>query len=377
MSYDREPQANNGGNLPAQIRKVRAAQADGARRDGCDLSGGRRRARLPEVLRRQEGDRREERSRQGESLSRRGQGGAAPLARQPGPHLRRRRGRRRVLHRDGAGRGEGPARDLEPLRPHPHAHPARRRAARGARDRPRAGLRPLARRPAPGPPRRRAAQHPHQLLRRGEADRLRSGAQRAQAGEHRPRRGLRPRVVPVARAGARRDRRRAHRHLQPGDRAVGAGDREPVPAARQPRPGDGDVAGAPPARAAAVVEGSLDHAEPRRAPDARAGPGSRASVSVGRGDAQGALRDHRADLAARRRRADRRLPARPLRPGGEGGARRARQAAGRQRPAVRPAGDAPLGVAHAGAAVIARIRQHPAAVPQGRRCGWASTSPGG
>ncbi len=58
------------------------------------------------------------------------------VARQPGPHLRRRRGRRRVLHRHGAGRGEGPARDLEPLRPHPHAHPARRRAARGARDLP-------------------------------------------------------------------------------------------------------------------------------------------------------------------------------------------------------------------------------------------------
>ena len=35
-----------------------------------------------------------------------------------------------------------------------------------------------------GPPRRRAAQHPAQLLRRGEADRLRPGAQRAQAGAH-------------------------------------------------------------------------------------------------------------------------------------------------------------------------------------------------
>ena len=44
MSYDREPKAKNGGKLPAQVWKVRAAQADGAGRDGCDLSGGRRRA---------------------------------------------------------------------------------------------------------------------------------------------------------------------------------------------------------------------------------------------------------------------------------------------------------------------------------------------
>ena len=95
----------------------------------------------------------------------------------------------------------------------------------GARDRARAGLRPQLRRPAPGPPRRRAAQHPAQLLRRGEADRLRSGAQRAQAGAHRARRGVRPRVVPRARAGARRGRRRPHRRLQPGHRAVGAADR--------------------------------------------------------------------------------------------------------------------------------------------------------
>ena len=86
-------------------------------------------------------------------------------------------------------------------------------------------LRARLRRPAPGPPRRRAAQHPAQLLRRGEADRLRAGAQRAQEGAHRPRRRVRARVVPRARAGARRGRRRAHRRLQPGHRAVGAADR--------------------------------------------------------------------------------------------------------------------------------------------------------
>ena len=85
------------------------------------------------------------------------------------------------------------------------------------------------------------------LLRRGEADRLRAGAQRAEAGAHRARRRVRAGVVPGARAGARRGRRRAHRRLQPGHRAVGAADREPVPAARQPGSGDGDVAGPAPA----------------------------------------------------------------------------------------------------------------------------------
>ena len=63
-----------------------------------------------------------------------------------------------------------------------------------ARNRPRADLRTQPRRPAPGPPRRGASQHPHQLFRRGEADRLRPGPQRAEAGEHRPRGGVRPRV---------------------------------------------------------------------------------------------------------------------------------------------------------------------------------------
>ena len=230
------------------------------------------------------------RSGQGQSLPRRGQGGAAPVARQPGPHLRRRRGRRRVLHRHGAGRGEGPARDLEPLRPHAHAHPARRRAARGARDRPRALLRPQLRRPAPGPPRRRAAQHPAQLLRRGEADRLRPGAQRAQAGEHGARRGVRSRVVPVARAGARRDRRRAHRHLQPGDRAVGAGDRATSTCSwptsiRRPRcRWCATRAPQPPSAKAPWITPNLDALA-----DAGAGPRSRAAVPVGRGDAPGAV----------------------------------------------------------------------------------------
>ena len=83
----------------------------------------------------------------------------------------------------------------------------------------------------------------------------------------------------------------------------------------EPGSGHGDVAGAPPAR----------RSRPRRRrPGSRpnldallhAGAGARAreSVSIRRGDAQGALRDHHADLAARRRRAHRRVPARPLRP---------------------------------------------------------------
>ena len=245
MFYDRGL-VGDGRGLSAQIRQVRPAQADGAGRDGRDLSRGHAAtpaSRSSASSRRS--SRRTQRSREGQPVPRRGQGRASPVARQPGADLRRRRDRRRVLHRDGPGRRQGPARDLEPLRAHADAHPAGRRAARRARGRARAVVRPRLRRPEPGPPRRRAAQHPAQLLRRGEADRLRAGAQRAEEGADRARRRVRPRVVPGARAGARRGRRRAHRHLQPGDRAVGAADREPVPAAREPRSGDRDVAGAP------------------------------------------------------------------------------------------------------------------------------------
>ena len=184
----------------------------------------------------------------------------------------------------------------------------------GARDRPRAGLRAQLRRPAPGPPRRRAAQHPAQLLRRGEADRLRPGAQRAQAGAHRARRGVRPRVVPGARAGARRGRRRAHRHLQPGHRAVGAADRatstcsSPTSTRRRRCRWCATRAPQPPSSKAPWITPELDALVMRAlAPDARA------ALPVGRGDAPGAVRRDHPRLAARRRRARRRVPARPLR----------------------------------------------------------------
>ena len=200
------------------------------------------------------------------------------VAREPRAHVRRGRARRRVLHRDGARRGQGPARDLEPLRPHADAHPARRRAARRARDRARARVRAQLRRSQARAPRRRAAQHPAVVLRRGEAHRLRARAQRAQAGAHGARRRVRARRLPRARAGARRGRRRAQRHLQPGRRRVGAAHGAPVSAVAEPRRRDGDVARAPPAHPAAVVEGRVDHARARRRHHARARARARGSL---------------------------------------------------------------------------------------------------
>ena len=229
----------------------------------------------------------------------------------------------RVLHRHGAGRGQGPARGLEPLRPDPAAHPAGRGPARGARGRPGAGLRAQLRRPQAGPPGRGSAQHAALVRGRREADRLRPGPQRAQAGAHRPRRRVRPRRLPGARAGPRA--------------------RWPTPAPTSTRWAS-CCGSCSPGSSTCSCPGWIRRrrwrscAIPGWSPPRRGRPGSRrrstrsparagarpgAALPLGRGDAAGAHHRHRRDRAHRRFVAGGRVHAEHLRRDHRRGARRA------------------------------------------------------
>jgi len=133
--------------------------------------------------------------------------------------------RRRDVPGDGLRRRQGPARRLEPLRQKGDRVSRRRRGVHRRQLVPRAASRALDVEAQAGAPRRLAAEHPVVVLRRGEADRLRAGVVDAQDREDRARRGLRQGQLHVARAGARRDARRAHRSLRGRHHLVGAAHR--------------------------------------------------------------------------------------------------------------------------------------------------------
>ena len=147
------------------------------------------------------------------------------------PDLRVRRGRRRLLHRDGERAGRDPARGAR----HPAQGPARDAAHGGGRRHPpdlhRARLRPRAarsRRGAAGdrPPGRLAHQHHAGLQRHGEDPRLRDRARGlvrrggGQEGAHQGQGQL-----PVARADPRAAVRRARRRVRAGGRVPRDADR--------------------------------------------------------------------------------------------------------------------------------------------------------
>ncbi len=159
------------------------------------------------------------------TLPRRSHGRRQAVARKSGDGLRCRPQRRPDLPGDGFHRGQGPAGDLEPLRPARRAVPGRGRGLhrQGAVAWPR--LRPLLRRPEPGPSRRLARQCPAVLRRRGQADRLRPGDLDPEAAADRARHHLRQAQLPGARTGPPRAPRRPHRPVRVRHPAVGAFDR--------------------------------------------------------------------------------------------------------------------------------------------------------
>ena len=192
--------------FPRKFGHVRAAQAAGPRGHGRAVPGAVRARGHGQALRHQDGAAAPGGQGIPAAIPRRGQGGRAPVARQPGAGLRLWPGRRRDLPGHGLRRGARPARHLEPLRQEGDRVPGRRRRAHRAR----AGARPLlrahVRRHQAGPPGRLAAQRAAVVQRRGAADRLRVGVVHLEDREDRARHHLRQGQLHVARAGARRDR---------------------------------------------------------------------------------------------------------------------------------------------------------------------------
>ena len=113
---------------------------------------------------------------------------------------------RRDVHRDGVRAGHRPVRPPREVRP----PPLRRRRDHRDAGRPRARLRPL---PRHRPPRHQAREHHDCAHRRREGHGLRHRARHELRRPHRSRHRHRHARVHVSRAGARRQARRAQRHL--------------------------------------------------------------------------------------------------------------------------------------------------------------------